>query len=123
MTFDDMVDWFNSIGYKMDVRIDDPWANNTPYYFAYNKSDLRIGFCEANNGNSYSYIDGKVAIDRNDCFDKWSKCPICLPFPENEKQTQFLLDKMNWLKTEEGYRASNRYEFDKWVKEYPKESE
>jgi hypothetical protein len=70
MTFDDMVDWFNSIGYKMDVRIDDPWANNTPYYFAYNKSDLRIGFCEANNGNSYSYIDGKVAIDRNDCFDK-----------------------------------------------------
>jgi hypothetical protein len=46
-----------------------------------------------------------------------------LPFPENEKQTQFLLDKMNWLKTEEGYRASNRYEFDNWVTEYPKESE
>lgn len=112
MNFDETVKLFERLGYRVEL-------SKHPYLFAIVKdSNLRIGFCEPN-GKSYSYIDGKIAIDREDCFDKWSKCPIDLSFPKNGKQIQFLIDKINWLKTDEGYKASNGYDFDNWVKEYP----
>lgn len=128
MNFKELVKWFKNKGYELVVSEESLPDPNNPYLFAttfypkdgyYNKQELRIGFCEPNDGKSYWYIDGRIAIDREDCFDKWSKCPVNLPFPENEKQLQFLLDKMNWLKTDEGYKVSNEYDFDNWIKEYP----
>lgn len=117
MNFDELVKWFKNIGYKLDV-IEDKHLDYKRFAISKNMG-LVIGFCEPNDEKSYSYIDGKIAIDRNDCFDKWSKCPINLPFPENDRQLQFLLDKINWLKTEEGYKVSNEYDFDNWVRDYP----
>lgn len=117
-----MVKWFKSIGYKLYVERNKVSKYKSSFSFAHtlgSQYDLIIGFCEPNNGNSYYYIDGRISIDREDCFDKWSKCPICLPFPKDEKELQFLLDKIDWLKTSEGYKASNEYDMDKWVSKYP----
>jgi hypothetical protein len=118
MNFNEVVKLFEDMGYNL--KVDNQYADNFLFARTENK-DLRIGFCEPNNGNSYAQLDGKIAIDREDCFDKWSKCPIVLPFPENEKQVQFLIDKINWLKTDEGYKVSNEYETDLWITSYPNE--
>ena len=61
-----------------------------------------------------------VAVDRKECFDKVSKCPILLPVPKTEKQVEFLSKKMEWLLTKKGYVASRRFKFDEWITEYPK---
>jgi hypothetical protein len=121
INFNDVVKLFENIGYSLSITNDEylfATTANLKSRYSKNKYDLRIGFCEPNN-KSYSYLDGKISIDREDCFDKWSKCPINLPFPENDKQVQFLIDKINWLKTEEGYKVSNEYDFDNWIKKYP----
>jgi hypothetical protein len=117
MIFNEMVEFMKSLGYEVFVEDCKSFLGAT----SKDKQDLWFGFCESNNGQSNPNLNGKIAIDRNDCFDKWSKCPINLPFPENDKQKQFLIDKINWLKTDEGYKASNEYEFEKWVADYPEE--
>lgn len=86
-------------------------------YFIYRGDDLRILFAEE--GFSNEYASGRICIERKDCFDKWSKSPICLPIPETDEQMAFLWDQIFWLLTEEGYVASNNYEMDKWIKDYP----
>ena len=50
------------------------------------------------------YYDG-VAIfaDRIDHFDKPSKCPVKLMYPENEDEWEYLELKLKWLATKEGY--------------------
>jgi len=68
---------------------------------------------------SYSTLMNRVAVERGDCFDKWSKVPISLPIPETEAQMKYLLDKIEWLLTDEGYKASDGYDYEKWVNDYP----
>jgi len=75
------------------------------------------GACTTNE-HSNRYLSGKLAVDRADCFDKWSKCPINLPLPKNEKEINFIMKKLKWLQTKEGFEVSNNYEFDKWITEY-----
>lgn len=58
-----------------------------------------------------------IAIDRKDCYDKTWKCPILVPAPKTEGEYNKLMDKIKWLQTEKGYKASNEYEFDKWMNE------
>lgn len=82
------------------------------------EKNLRLGFCTPSE-ECYTYISGKIAADHKDCFDKWSKCPLILPFPETEEQMKFLLTKLEFWASDEGYTLSNSYECDKWIKEYP----
>ena len=69
------------------------------------------GFCEPNDGSSYSYIDGKIAADNNGCFDKWAKCPLCLSFPLDADEGATLLALLAHLGSEEGYALSNSYDY------------
>lgn len=58
-----------------------------------------------------------IAIDREDCYDKIWKCPILISAPKTEDEYNKLMKKIKWLQTEEGYKASNGYDFDKWMNE------
>lgn len=73
---------------------------------------ITAGFCEPNNGESYSYIDGKICFDNVKCFDKWSKCPYSFPIPKTEKQFEYVLSKMQYLAPSDGYKKSNEYDLE-----------
>ena len=67
---------------------------------------------------SFDIKEWWIFIDRAGLFDKYSKCPIQLRFPANEKQLKFLLAKMRWLETKEAYRISQYQEEELWITDY-----
>lgn len=82
------------------------------YRFAQVKGkSIEAGFCEPNGGNSYRYLDGKIAADNAECFDKWSKCPLCIDFPANPDQEAKLLELLAHLGSDEGLKLSNFYTY------------
>ena len=106
--FDTLVAKLRKNGFS--VHITKPSVATMRYRFAsVKKNNIRAGFCDPNNGASYSYINGKIAFDHIKCFDKWSCCPFSLPLPKNEKEMEYLLKEMRWLGTEEGYNHSVHY--------------
>ena len=88
------------------------------YWFAnVTGKSIRGGFCEPSKGECYWYIDGRIAFDHEKCFDKWSKCPYSLELPKTEREYAYMLDRMAYMQTEEGFKKSN--EFDLWIRDYP----
>ena len=63
-----------------------------------------------------AWFPGLVMADNATVFDKWSKSYLRLPLPESETQLAFLLEQLQFLRTEEGYDRSNKHEF---VDKYP----
>lgn len=111
--FNNLVNELQKNGYKVKV------TEEETYLFAYvTGKKIIAGFCTLNDNLSYTYINGKIAADHEDCFDKWSKCPLNLLLPKNNKQIQFVLDQLNFWASSEGYKKSNEYEFESWVKDY-----
>lgn len=99
--FDDLINEFKSRGYKVSVS-----AEN----FATIRDDKIVaGFCTYPSDFS-TYLDNCIAVDRDDCFDKWSHCAIKLPIPRNNKQRNYLFQKIDWLMTKEGLEFSDSYE-------------
>ena len=91
---------------------------NTYYYLKITGQDIFGGACTSSDDSINTYLKGKISVDRKDCFDKYSKCPISLPLPQNKEQMDFIIDKLKWLRSDEGYKSSDEYEFEKWVTKY-----
>lgn len=124
--FDRLVALLSAHGYTVKVSSSPRYATRTTngetrlvkmkkkhdYRFAkVTGKSIEAGFCEPNDGNSYRYIDGKIAADNADCFDKWSKCPLCLEFPATPDQEAKLLALLEHLGSGEGYALSNGYNY------------
>jgi hypothetical protein len=73
-----------------------------------NSKNITAGFCTPTNGDSFRYIDNRIAADNSHCFDKWSKCPLVMQLPLDGN---VLLEHLIWLGSEEGYTHSNSYEY------------
>ncbi len=67
--------------------------------------------------SAYRNTFHRVAVENEDCFDKWSKAPVSLPYPQDEKQEAFLLETIQFIYTEEGHKQSNSFELH--IQEYP----
>ena len=105
--FDNLVKNLRKNGYTVTASLEEK------YRFARVKGKWIIaGFCEPNNGESYSYIDGKICFDNVKCFDKWSKCPYSFPIPKTEKQFEYVLSKMQYSASSDGYKKSNEYDLE-----------
>ena len=98
--FDDLVKAFKEHNFKVSVSEDNFARINSTRIFA--------GFC-THPSDFNTYLIDWVAIDRHDCFDKWSKCSIKLPIPRNDKQRRYLFEKINWLLTKDGFKFSDSY--------------
>jgi len=106
---DMQIDYFNDLvvnlrkrGYNIAVDYE------CGYRFAkITGKSIKGGFCDTYEDSPY--LNGKIAFDNKDCFDKWSKCPYSLPIPQNEAELAYLLSKMEYLATKEGYEASDGY--------------
>ena len=62
---------------------------------------------------------GTVYMDREDCFDKLSGCPIQLPAPTNEKEYRYLLKALNSIIFDPAwYKRSNEYMTEEWIRNY-----
>lgn len=70
---------------------------------------VRVGIGEP--GSPDPRYDNKVAADNLKCFDKWSKCPLVLEFPNGENQSKELLEMLAHLGSKEGYDLSNSYDY------------
>lgn len=112
--FDNLVENLRKNGYNVTVSLEDK------YRFAnINGKNIIGGFCEPNNGESYCYIDGKICFDNENCYDKWSKCPYSYPIPKTDEQLKYILSKMEYLASPEGYEKSNAYDLE-CEEEFPK---
>jgi len=87
-------------------------GKHTKYLFAHIGVNNIVGGMCTKNAESYVHINGKIAVDHKDCSDKWSKCPICLPLPRNEAEIKYLLEKIRFVGTDEGFKLSNDYSLD-----------
>jgi len=121
VSFITLVDEFKSEGYEVCVdgiggEMDHPekvvaWVNS---------ENIRACFSICN-PKVYPDAYGKICVDRDDCFNKWSQCPIVLPIPKNEKQMKYLFDKIAWLLTDEGCESSDTFDYETWTQDYPLE--
>lgn len=112
-SFHFLVNELKQNGYKVKV------LKENGYEFALvSGKGIEAGFCTPHE-RCNPYLNGKIAADNASCFDKWSKCPLNLPLPETKEQMEYLLDQLEYWSSEDGYRLSNEYHFNKWVKEYP----
>jgi len=105
--FQDLVTFLKVNGYYVKIVT---WHGGTSANVS--KNDIYGAFAREDNDECSTYITGKIAIDNKKCFDKFSKCPINLPIPTNDKQRKFLLEKMKFFATKEGYKISNYYDYD-----------
>lgn len=77
-------------GYKYTKTKVDP-----PYHAAFvSGKGLVAGYCTLNN-DSYSYINNKIAMDKEGWFDKWSKCEYEIDLPSNEQELQEIFDAID----------------------------
>lgn len=119
--FNNLVERLKKEGYT--ITLENNEHKKEQYIFArITGKSIYGGFCnKINSDEIYTYLNGKIAIDHEDCFDKWSKCPLNLEIPTNEEQMQYLLKQLEFWGSEEGYDLSNIYEFDRWISSYPEE--
>lgn len=109
-TFDDVVEFLKKNNYKIKISKAEKCRPSTDtYQFAmFSGNNIRGGFAEPNNVNSYRYLDGRIAADHIECFDKCSKCPLCVKYPVDENR---LLDGLKLLASDKGYEISDSYTY------------
>ncbi len=59
-----------------------------------------------------------IYADHKKAFDKLSGCPIMLPIPDTEKESNYFYSKLKLLGTKQGYELSNSYDFGVWIDSY-----
>ena len=111
--FDEFLKHLGYVGFKLISR--EEYSSKTNVVLKLKGHGLQIYMFE---NPIYESGNQRIFIDREDCFDKFSKCPIKIPVPVNLAQANELLRKMEWLTTEEGFVASNEYEHEKWMNDF-----
>jgi hypothetical protein len=118
--FNHMLSVLRDHGYLFETTIRNTKCNskNTYYKEAYSKKNsvLRIMSMTPTPESHYS---GYILADNALCFNKWSQAPVVLPIPSNDDDMGYLIECLEWLKTEEGYNVSNSFDFDQWKTYYP----
>ena len=109
-TFDELVQAFIDNGFQVKVTNEKDYRDESKIYrfCKFNGHKITGGFAEVNDGYSYSYLDGRISADNIKCFDKWSKCPLCVKFPVEEKR---LFEGLRLLGSTKGYKISNSYDY------------
>ncbi len=108
MEFNELVKFFEGLGYPMLVTGDT----------AESHSDLVIKFEPYDSNKPQTSTNGRIAVDSPNCFYSWARCPVNLPFPKDDREKQILVDALAWLKTPEGEKASNEYDYEQWIRVY-----
>lgn len=119
IAFKKLVKFIRGLGYTVDTKFQSPSEKSYPGYWYARITGLSImgGFCDPTSDVCYWYINGRIAFDNKRCFDKWSKCPYSLEFPQTPEEFKYIEDSLKFLRTKAGYEKSNGYEIN--VRDYP----
>ena len=113
--FEKLVSKLEQIGYSVKVEERDTYKSAI-----IESNNIVAAFCSFHEPiNCSPYLNGKIAADNKECFDKWSKCPLNLPLPNTEQEMNYLIKQLEFWGSESGFNLSNDYEYDYWVMEYP----
>lgn len=78
---------------------------------------VRFAFCTPSD-HVYKCLSGSICADSIDAFDKWTACPLKVPFPSTEEEESLLVSYLSWLGKVEGYEKSSSYDFEFFVQSY-----
>jgi len=67
--------------------------------------------------DSEYWYAGFIMAERKECFDKWSRSPIIMKLPSSKSGTKYLMQKLAWLCTADGLKASRSYDTTDWIDE------
>ena len=110
--YTELVNRLRKEGYAIELAEKNEW-----YFWEVAGNNIVGGFATTHD-DLYQAISGQISLDHKDCFDKWSKCPIILPIPTNEKQLDFLIEQMKYFGSDEGYDVSNEYDWEEYITNY-----
>lgn len=77
---------------------------------------IKLCFCTPLDSAWHDAVNGKISADNIIAFDRWSRCPLTLPLPENECEIKFIIEKLEFISSPEGYEFS--LDFNQ-IDEYP----
>lgn len=113
LNFDRLCNLLQANGFTLHQKVD-----GCNYFCIFTDADFHGAFATKRRGGLV-HLNGRIAIDYIDLFDKYSRCPINLIIPETDAELNYLLQKIMWLRTPEGYKTSKKYITRDWITEYP----
>lgn len=108
--FNNLVIALRGEGYLVSVSSER--ESKSLYWAAFIKSkNIRAGFC-TKNSVSNQHLSGQFCAENEECFDKWSKCPIEIDIPETQEKIDLLIKELEYLASEEGCEASDNFKYE-----------
>lgn len=83
-------------GYKFKS---DTVSNNS---YKSEAGELFVWIFEPTYEEVHPYFNAKILAEPKACFDKITRCSLVLDFPKNEKEQNWLIEKLKFLETNAG---------------------
>lgn len=105
--FDKLIEVLDGYGYLI---MEDTCITNGKEYrmVTIDGDNIRAAFCEKGYGG-YKSLDGRIAIDNSEAFNKWSQAPVSLPIPSTDDEREIVLEQLEYWGTDDGFELSNDY--------------
>lgn len=118
--FNDFVEFLKKNKFEVEVFKRDYKKSRDCYFSGKNIRGVAVEFETERN---HADINGRLVFDNIKCFDKMTRCPITLPFPENDAQREYVMEQVKFWGSKEGFEKSNGYDyFDDKVENYPRKT-
>ena len=104
--FERMVNTVKKAGY---TPLEEIFGEDGAHGFMYRSKNVIFYIGEPTGREWYWKLDGKIAVDNNKSFNKWSQVPFYVWLPETDDEANRILGAIRFLSTDEGYEISNEY--------------
>ena len=105
--FERMITAVKNAGY---VPLKEISTNEGAHGFMYEDTNVTFYIGEPTGKEWYWKLDGKIAVDNNNAFNKWSQVPFYAWLPESDDEANRILDVIRFMSTDKGYELSNNYD-------------
>lgn len=110
--FDRLAEFLRSKQYQ--VAVTNQVAHGTRFEYrraVVTGNDVYAIFCEPNFGDEHQFLEGRIAGDNVDCYNKISQCPFVMKLPTNEHECEIILNSLRYLGTKDGLEWSESLGF------------
>lgn len=105
--FDRMVMAVKNAGY---TPLEEVYSDDGAHGFMYRDENVIFYVGEPTGKEWYWKLDGKIAVDNNNSFNKWSQVPFFVWLPETDDEVKRILDAIRFISTNEGESLSDEFE-------------
>jgi len=104
--FERMINAVKKVGY---TPLEEIFGEDGAHGFMYCNKDVIFYIGEPTGMEWYWKLDGKIAVDNNKSFNKWSQVPFYVWLPESDDEANRIIEAICFLSTNKGYELSNEY--------------